>query len=134
MACENAINGTDILKGEVEQAYAGDDLADRALFANTAVDRIVPAQAPDAGLDVTVETYFEWAIEPPPFEATCPRSRVPLVDDLEPYIERKLFTVNTGHATAAYSATRRASRRSPTRSPTDAVRRRSPTPSTTPSR
>ncbi len=103
MACENAINGTDILKAEVELAYAGDDLADRALFANTAVDRIVPAQAPDAGLDVTVENYFEWAIETPPFEGAVPEiPGVTWVEDLEPYIERKLFTVNTGHATAAW--------------------------------
>ncbi|NMD47359.1 MAG: mannitol-1-phosphate 5-dehydrogenase, partial [Propionibacterium sp.] len=102
MACENAINGTDILRGEVESNYTGDDLADRALFANTAVDRIVPAQAPDAGLDVTVENYFEWAIETPPFGGDVPDiPGVTWVDDLEPYIERKLFTVNTGHATAA---------------------------------
>jgi len=103
MACENAINGTDILKAEVERNYSGDDLADRALFANTAVDRIVPAQAADAGLDVTVENYFEWAIETPPFEGAVPEiDGVTWVDDLEPYIERKLFTVNTGHATAAW--------------------------------
>ena len=103
MACENAINGTDILRGEVELAYAGDDLADRALFANTAVDRIVPAQDPNAGLDVTVENYFEWAIETPPFGGRVPEiPGVTWVDDLEPYIERKLFTVNTGHATAAW--------------------------------
>ncbi|MFT3861877.1 mannitol-1-phosphate 5-dehydrogenase [Micropruina sp.] len=103
MACENAINGTDILKGEVELNYAGDDLADRALFANTAVDRIVPAQAPGAGLDVTVENYFEWVIETPPFKGNVPEiPGVTWVDDLEPYIERKLFTVNTGHATAAW--------------------------------
>ena len=103
MACENAINGTDILKGEVESNYGGDDLADRALFANTAVDRIVPAQAPDAGLDVTVENYFEWAIETPPFAGDVPDiPGVTWVEDLEPYIERKLFTVNTGHATAAW--------------------------------
>ena len=103
MACENAINGTDILKAAVEENYAGDDLADRALFANTAVDRIVPAQAPDAGLDVTVENYFEWAIETPPFGGDVPEiPGVTWVDDLEPYIERKLFTVNTGHATAAW--------------------------------
>ncbi|MCW3156938.1 mannitol-1-phosphate 5-dehydrogenase [Micropruina sonneratiae] len=103
MACENAINGTDILKGEVELNYSGDDLADRALFANTAVDRIVPAQDPNAGLDVTVENYFEWAIETPPFGGDVPDiPGVTWVEDLEPYIERKLFTVNTGHATAAW--------------------------------
>jgi len=73
------------------------------VFANTAVDRIVPGQAPDAGLDVTVETYFEWAIERPPFgggEPSIPDAT--WVDDLAPYIERKLFTLNTGHATTAY--------------------------------
>ncbi len=103
MACENAINATDILKAEIEKQYSGHDLAAKALFANTAVDRIVPNQAPDAGLDVTVENYFEWAIETPPFEGNVPNiPGATWVEDLEPYIERKLFTVNTGHATAAW--------------------------------
>ncbi|WEK60317.1 MAG: mannitol-1-phosphate 5-dehydrogenase [Candidatus Microbacterium colombiense] len=105
MACENAIGATDLLRTEVETA-AGDAstaLLSRAVFANTAVDRIVPAQAPGAGVDVTVEPYFEWAIESGPFGDTLPN--IPgahFVDDLAPYIERKLFTVNTGHAAAAY--------------------------------
>lgn len=103
MACENAINGTDVLQAEVEKAYTGDDLGERAVFSNTAVDRIVPNQAPDAGLDVTVENYFEWAIESGPFGDDVPDiPGVTWVDDLEPYIERKLFTVNTGHATIAW--------------------------------
>ncbi len=75
----------------------------RAVFANTAVDRIVPAQESSAGLDVTVESYYEWAIDRTPFagaEPTIPGATY--VDDLAPYIERKLFTVNTGHATIAY--------------------------------
>jgi mannitol-1-phosphate 5-dehydrogenase len=103
MACENAINATDLLKAEVVKALPDAALADGAVFANTAVDRIVPGQNPDAGLDVTVESFFEWAIESTPFGATTPV--IPdahFVDDLAPYIERKLFTVNTGHATAAY--------------------------------
>lgn len=105
MACENAIGATDTLRGEM-QAAAGDDwdeLAARAVFANTAVDRIVPGQPDGAGIDVTVEPFFEWAIERAPFGDTPPN--IPgahFVDDLSPYIERKLFTVNTGHATAAY--------------------------------
>ena len=103
MACENAINGTDILAGEVRKAYTGSDLDDRVIFANTAVDRIVPNQDPGAGLDVTVENFYEWAIETPPFGDTHPEiPGVTWVPDLEPYIERKLFTVNTGHATSAW--------------------------------
>nr|WP_274637796.1 mannitol-1-phosphate 5-dehydrogenase [Microbacterium bovistercoris] len=105
MACENAINATDVLRDEIVAA-AGDEwtsLSARAVFANTAVDRIVPGQPEGAGVDVTVEPFFEWAIERPPFGAhppTIPGAH--FVDDLAPYIERKLFTVNTGHATTAY--------------------------------
>jgi mannitol-1-phosphate 5-dehydrogenase len=105
MACENAINATDLLRDEI-RAQAGDAwdaLAGRAVFANTAVDRIVPAQPAGAGVDVTVEPFYEWAIERPPFGDEPPV--IPgahFVDDLAPYIERKLFTVNTGHATTAY--------------------------------
>ncbi|MFC3300017.1 mannitol-1-phosphate 5-dehydrogenase [Arthrobacter agilis] len=103
MACENAINATDLLRSEVEQAYEGADLADRAVFANTAVDRIVPNQAAGQGLDVTVETFFEWVIDRTPFAGNVPEiPGATYVDDLAPYIERKLFTVNTGHASAAY--------------------------------
>ena len=125
MACENAINATDVLAGEIRR-HADDDweaLSAKAVFANTAVDRIVPAQAADAGLDVTVETYFEWAIEKPPF-AGLPAGVAPVipdatwVDDLGPYIERKLFTVNTGHASTAYHGYARASASSATHSPT----------------
>lgn len=105
MACENAIGATDLLREEI-RAQAGeawDAVANRAVFANTAVDRIVPAQAPGSGVDVTVEPFFEWAIERGPFGDNPPH--IPgahFVDDLAPYIERKLFTVNTGHATTAY--------------------------------
>jgi mannitol-1-phosphate 5-dehydrogenase len=105
MACENAIGATDLLRREIE-TLAGDawpELSARAVFANTAVDRIVPAQPADAGVDVTVEPFFEWAIEQGPFDGDLPR--IPgahFVDDLAPYIERKLFTVNTGHAATAY--------------------------------
>ncbi|MFB6609990.1 mannitol-1-phosphate 5-dehydrogenase [Agromyces sp. NPDC056379] len=106
MACENAINATDVLRDEMIALVDPAEwpvLAARAVFANTAVDRIVPAQAPDAGLDVTVETFFEWAIERRPFGDSAPAiAEAHFVDDLAPYIERKLFTVNTGHAATAY--------------------------------
>ena len=106
MACENAINATDLLRDEIASLSSDEEwpsLAARAVFANTAVDRIVPGQRAGAGLDVTVETFFEWAIERPPFGDAVPD--IPgahFVDDLAPYIERKLYTVNTGHAATAY--------------------------------
>lgn len=109
MACENAINATDLLREEMK-AVAGDAweaVSAYAVFANTAVDRIVPAQPEGGGVDVTVEPFYEWAIERPPFGDDPPR--IPgahFVDDLAPYIERKLFTVNTGHATTAYFGAR----------------------------
>jgi len=109
MACENAINATDVL---AEQVWANvpdgdrDALAGRVAFANTAVDRIVPGQAADAGIDVTVEAFYEWVIESPAFGDAPPTiPGATFVTDLAPYIERKLFTVNTGHATVAYLGT-----------------------------
>ncbi|TDT65997.1 mannitol-1-phosphate 5-dehydrogenase [Frigoribacterium sp. PhB116] len=98
IACENAINATDSLAEAVRQA----DPAENAVFANCAIDRIVPEQA-GGSLDVTIESFFEWVVESTPFGADRPDiAGVTWVDDLEPFIERKLFTVNTAHAAAAY--------------------------------
>jgi mannitol-1-phosphate 5-dehydrogenase len=105
MACENAINATDLLHTEIRAAWddSAGDLDAVAVFANTAVDRIVPNQAPGQGLDVTVETFYEWVIDRTPFGDNVPNiPGATFVDELGPYIERKLFTVNTGHASAAY--------------------------------
>lgn len=102
MACENALGATDLLRAEVEKHAPAAQVGARAVFANTAVDRIVPEQSTD-GLDVLVEPYCEWAVESAAFGADVPA--IPgahFVPDLAPYIERKLFTVNTGHATTAY--------------------------------
>jgi len=103
IACENAINGTDILAAEVRKH--GPVL--NAIFANCAIDRIVPEQ--HGGLDVTIESFFEWVVDRTPFASSASAGDgtpdifgVTWVDDLEPFIERKLFTVNTAHAAAAY--------------------------------
>ena len=105
MACENAINATDLLREEIAAHLTNEERAsvlERSVFANTAVDRIIPGPSTSA-LDVTVESYFEWVIDASPFEGETPA--IPgarFVDGLDAYIERKLFTVNTGHATIAY--------------------------------
>lgn len=97
IACENAIGGTDLLAAEVRKH----DPATGAIFANCAIDRIVPEQS--GGLDVTIESFFEWVVDRTPFSGETPDIYgVTWVDDLGPFIERKLFTVNTAHAAAAY--------------------------------
>jgi mannitol-1-phosphate 5-dehydrogenase len=102
IACENAIGGTDILAAEVRKHAP----AHNAIFANCAIDRIVPEQ--HGGLDVTIESFFEWVVDRTPFLKHADGGTTPdlfgvtWVDDLEPFIERKLFTVNTAHAAAAY--------------------------------
>jgi mannitol-1-phosphate 5-dehydrogenase len=97
IACENAIGGTDVLAAEVRKHSP----AHNAVFANCAIDRIVPEQL--GGLDVTIESFFEWVVDRTPFHGATPDIYgVTWVDDLGPFIERKLFTVNTAHAAAAY--------------------------------
>ncbi|KAF2196685.1 mannitol-1-phosphate/altronate dehydrogenase [Delitschia confertaspora ATCC 74209] len=111
IACENAINATNTWRGFIEsyikEKLNPDTLKDmdrKARFANSAIDRIVPHQDPDAGLNVKIEKFYEWCVEHRPFEgARQPEIKgVHFVGDLQPYIERKLFTVNTSHATASY--------------------------------
>lgn len=109
IACENAIGATDTLAGFImdPKNTPSDRVADmdtRARFANSAIDRIVPAQDPNAGLDVTLEKFYEWVVDRTPFKGYSPPDikGIHWVDNLQPYIERKLYTVNTGHATAAY--------------------------------
>lgn len=107
MACENAIGATDTLREEVSNTASQNDLA-KARFANTAVDRIIPLQDAGDGIDVVVESFSEWAIESKPFAGEPPL--IPdahFVDNLSPYIERKLFTVNTAHASLAYLGTQK---------------------------
>ena len=107
IACENAIGATDTLKGfifdKLDEAVKS-NIDSKARFANSAIDRIVPHQDPNAGLNVKIEKFYEWCVELKPFHGVQhPEIKgVHFVDHLEPFIERKLFTVNTGHATAAY--------------------------------
>ncbi|MFC3798740.1 mannitol-1-phosphate 5-dehydrogenase [Cohnella sp. GCM10012308] len=106
IACENAIGGSVQLKahvyGQLDERTRGKADASCA-FPNAAVDRIVPIQHNEDPLAVTVEPFYEWAVdESVMFPGFRRVEGVHYVNDLTPYIERKLFTVNTGHASAAY--------------------------------
>lgn len=103
IACENQISATDLLKGYIIE-HLDQKIQEKVLaqvsFLNSAVDRIVPIQNNEGSLDVLVEPYYEWVVET---KEEVPRIEgMTIVPELAPFIERKLFTVNTGHAVIAY--------------------------------
>ncbi|KAF8217034.1 mannitol dehydrogenase domain-containing protein [Mycena galopus ATCC 62051] len=116
IACENAIGATAQLAEKVRAHLDGDDAAwaeQHVGFANCSVDRIVPPFSPEehdaeSTLDVGVEEFFEWVAEGPSLKGgkagvlDVPIDGMILTDNLAAYNERKLFTLNAGHAIAAY--------------------------------
>ncbi len=107
IACENAVNATSVLQEELYSILSKDEIEycnKYVGFPNSAVDRIVPNQSHDDILHVEVEPFFEWVIEKPAIKGSLDIADAIFAEELRPYIERKLFTVNTGHATTAYVA------------------------------
>jgi mannitol-1-phosphate 5-dehydrogenase len=106
IACENTIGGSSQLKSHVYSHLSEEERqqADQWIaFPNAAVDRIVPLQQHDDPLTVTVEPFFEWIVDRSAMLPEHPMiDQVEYVDSLDPYIARKLFTVNTGHCCVAY--------------------------------
>lgn len=106
IACENMIGGSDFLKDKIYEKLTTDEqlqFDELFSFPNAAVDRIVPNQSHEEKTDVLVEPFFEWVVEESRIKGSNPPVQgITYVDDLKPYIERKLFTVNTGHCTVAY--------------------------------
>ena len=74
-------------------------------FVDCAVDRIVPpVRGGDADpLAVTVEVFSEWIVDSTQFKGAVPAiAGMIATDKLMAFIERKLFTLNTGHTALAY--------------------------------
>ncbi|HSL86448.1 MAG TPA: hypothetical protein VK861_05905, partial [Bacteroidales bacterium] len=95
IACENAVGATEILKKALYEELTEIERvkADRYIgFPNSAVDRIVPLQTNEHMLDVKVEPFFEWVVEKGEIKGDLlDIDGVHYVDDLAPYIERKLY-------------------------------------------
>ncbi|MCP1438864.1 mannitol-1-phosphate 5-dehydrogenase [Erwinia persicina] len=108
IACENMVRGTSQLKDHVlkalpEQHHAWVEA--NVGFVDSAVDRIVPPSAAGTTdpLEVTVETFSEWIVDKTQFKGEPPAiAGMELTDNLMAFVERKLFTLNTGHAITAY--------------------------------
>ncbi len=108
IACENMVRGTTHLKGEVYK-YLDPSLHNQANeligFVDSAVDRIVPPAeaANDDPLEVTVESFSEWIVDEGQFKGEIPDiAGMEKTNNLMAFVERKLFTLNTGHCITAY--------------------------------
>lgn len=108
IACENMVRGTSQLKqavlAELPAQYHA-LLEQYVGFVDSAVDRIVPPAAANEEdpLAVTVESFSEWIVDKNQFKGDIPAVQgMELTDNLLAYVERKLFTLNTGHIVTAY--------------------------------
>lgn len=108
IACENMVRGTTHLKQKVYQFLTTEEQqqADALVgFVDSAVDRIVPPlqAANDDPLEVTVESFSEWIVDEQQFKGEIPQIEgMEKTDNLMAFVERKLFTLNTGHCVTAY--------------------------------
>ena len=107
IACENAVRASSQLREHVLGNLEGEDKAycEKYIgFPDCSVDRIVPPVRSENPIDVVVEAYYEWNVEQASFVGGAPHiAGMNLADNLIAYIERKLFTLNTGHAITAYT-------------------------------
>lgn len=108
IACENMVRGTTFLKEQIfthlNQAIK-DQVETLIGFVDSAVDRIVPPVQPDENdpLLVTVEEFSEWIVDKTQFKGKIPAIKgMEQTDNLMAFVERKLFTLNTGHAVTSY--------------------------------
>lgn len=108
--CENLLHASDILRGHIlEQLPAeyAEYVRTKVGFVESVVSRMVPVMTEKQRLRdplmVVVEEYKKLPVDRRGFVGAIP----PIVgfmpyDNFEAYVERKLFTHNLGHATAAY--------------------------------
>ncbi|RDI41630.1 mannitol-1-phosphate 5-dehydrogenase [Falsibacillus pallidus] len=107
IANENAINASSTLRAEIEKLAAPgemDEILTLVSFPNSSIDRLALSRECEQDQIAIVEPVYEWVIN----QTELINPELPLIEgatyvgDLKPYIERKLFVVNMGHATTAY--------------------------------
>ncbi|MDR0483985.1 MAG: mannitol-1-phosphate 5-dehydrogenase [Alphaproteobacteria bacterium] len=107
IACENMLGASDHLKNKITPLLNSEDIAfmDKYIgFNNCVVDRIVPPSPNKQNiLEVSVEDFYEWIVASKNFKGSIPTIEgLQFTEDLDKYVERKIFTLNTGHAITAY--------------------------------
>lgn len=107
LANENVINASDILRDAIKRLCSDkewEEITSIAYFVNTAIDRQALSKFENDRSIAVVEPYYEWVIDQ---TALNPNQKfqlmnVTLVQEMKPFIERKLFIVNAEHAAFAY--------------------------------
>ncbi|MVB09976.1 Mannitol-1-phosphate 5-dehydrogenase [Caprobacter fermentans] len=112
IACENALFATDLLRESVEEGAAEDFqnyLRKKVGFPNCAVDRIVPNASvqKESPIDVSVEDFYEWDVESAKVKVNSQIRGVNYVENLAPYLKRKIFLLNGAHALISYAGYRK---------------------------
>lgn len=105
IACENAMFASDILRDEIlkTEVLSEEELDQAASFPNTAVDRVVLGTNVDGRPVVDIADYHELAVEEPKLvDGIRPIDGAHYTDNLQKFLERKLYVINCGHATAGY--------------------------------
>jgi mannitol-1-phosphate 5-dehydrogenase len=108
IACENMIKGSTFLKENIYEKLneSEKEYADKYIgFPDSAVDRIVPPVNAEGKKStyVVVEEFYEWIVDRNLIKGNLELEGMIKTDNLMAYIERKLFTLNTGHAITAYT-------------------------------
>ncbi|WP_297203699.1 mannitol-1-phosphate 5-dehydrogenase [uncultured Brachyspira sp.] len=106
VACENTTGASSKLKESVYELLDDDIkkwMENKIVFPNVAVDCIVPTMKNSDPLTVTCENFADLIIDRSVFIGDLPQVEgLSLKENLDAYVERKLFTLNTGHAITAY--------------------------------
>lgn len=106
LCCENGIRATSQFRALVEELVDLDVVGEGVGFVDCCVDRIVPIITMANPLDVAVEPDFEWCIDNTAVVGELPNlSAAHFVNDIDAYISRKLFTLNTAHCLTGYLGT-----------------------------
>lgn len=106
ICCENGLRTTTRLRNETFKHLSDAEIAfcDEYIgFADCAVDRICPKPDFENPLDAAVEEYMEWDVERSAWKGPLIEVEgLTYTDNLMGCLERKLFTLNSGHAICAY--------------------------------
>ncbi len=105
IACENGVCASTTLKKEVFELLSpsAKRYCDEWVgFVDCSVDRIVPPFQTKNLTDVCVERFYEWNVDRTQIKGELRIDGMNEVTNLPAYVERKLFTLNTGHSITAY--------------------------------